>query len=181
MDERIANPKVLGFLTLAVAGWTYSMSMVGWYHGLGQVALGQAAVLAMIGLLIAAIASFMRGETWYAVFFMFWSVVFWSQHSAFGAGGTAVASFEAWFWLTLAAATCVLWLGALRAKLPMPTMLFALFLTIAVLGYALGIGIAHFFFLIGGYAGLVASLLAFWAALSELPAASAPAPSASAM
>lgn len=175
MEQRIANPKVLGFLTLAIAGWAFSMPAAGWYPAavMGEAAMNQAAVLAMLGLLYAGLASLLRQEAWYGVFFLFWSGLWWSFHATFGAVGMGTAGFMGWFNITLALASLVLWLGAMRTGAPMPVMLLALAVTLVFLCYALGGWIATVFMVIAGYAGLIAALLSFWAAFAELPAGSA--------
>jgi succinate-acetate transporter protein len=173
MEQRIANPRVLGFLTLAAAGWVWSMPEAGWapQNALGGPVPDQAAVLAMLAMLIAAIISFVRGDAWYGVFFMFWSAMWWSLHAVHGAAAGGPSAYAGWFDAALALASAILWVGAMRSRLPAPVMLVSLGVTILFIGFTLGNWIGVVFVVIAGYVGLISALAAFWAAWAEATAA----------
>lgn len=89
MGERIANPKALGFAAFGIAAWMYGLLNAGWYSmDAAAATVGRFTALAAIALFIAALASFLRNESWYAVFFMFWTAVIWGQRAG-GEGGPA--------------------------------------------------------------------------------------------
>lgn len=173
--QRVANPKVLGFIGLASAGWVYSLASAGWVPGeaLAGPVGNQAAVVAMLAMFIAGILSFARGEAWYGGFFLFWSALWWSLHATHNSMGTAPGALDAWYNAALAAGSLIFWLGALRRGLPTPVMLVSLGVTLVLLGFALAGWLAPVFRMIAGYVGMASALLAFWAAWTELGTADA--------
>ncbi|MFB6097797.1 MAG: hypothetical protein ABEK84_01515 [Salinibacter sp.] len=173
IGTQIANPKALGFGVFAIALWMYSMVFANWpfQEGVMESAVAQeAVVLATFALLIAALAAFLRGSTWYAVFFMFWSAVFWASKAV--KGGGEFEAYGGWFYLTLAVFTFLLWLGALQTEeVGASPMLVVLGAWITLLGPALtGLFGLSFFAIIGGYVGLVTALVSFWTAATEIDA-----------
>lgn len=170
MDVRIADPKALGFGALAVSVWPYSTVHAGWLAptAFASAAAHDVAVFATFALLIAALAAFLRGETWYAVFFMFFSAFWWGIQTAGGAG--EAAAFQGWYYLAAAVFAGLLWLGSLQAEgVGGDVTLVALGGALSVLGISLtDLGLAGFFDVAGGYVGLATALVSFWVAARAL-------------
>lgn len=169
---QVANPNALGFGILAVVGWMYSMPIAGWYPvEITNSATGiDVAILAAYALLVAGLASFLRGETWHAVFFMFWSAYAWTVQAQLGEAGAE--AYRGWFYLTLSVFLFLLAWGAVQEEafgLLRPAI--ALGSGLTLLGVSLGyLGAGALFFLIGGYTGLVTAVLEFWLAAEEIGA-----------
>lgn len=183
MTDRIADPKALGFGALGIGFWMHGMAYAGWFPldatatGVGQ----SAAVFATFALLVAALASFLRDETWHAVFFMFWSAIFWGVKTETGAD--AASAYAGWYFLTIAVFSLLLWLGAQGDEdVGKPAVLASLGILLTFVAFALGgWGLGGVFWVVGGYVGLVVAALAFWATADALLAGRAgPAPEASA-
>lgn len=175
MDGRIANPKALGFGALAITGWTYSMAHAGWLMPatLGSGAAHDVAVFATFALLVAALAAFLRGETWHAVFFMFLSAFWWAVQATGGEG--QAQALQGWYYLASAVFLAVLGAGGLQsAEVGTDASLVALGVAFVLIGLGLAdLGLPTMFTLIGGYAGLATALLSFWVAARELMTAEA--------
>lgn len=169
MEARIANPRALGFASFGMGVWMYSMVNAHWFSGsvLGSSTMGVVAMATTLGLLIAALASFLRNDHWVSFFFMFWAAVWWGIHSA-ASGAPASAAFAGWFDAALAGVSLILFLGALRnAEAPEVRML-SLGATLALASWALGLwGLGTFFVALAGYLGLLTALFAYWACLAE--------------
>jgi len=175
MENRVANPNGLGFAAWAIGAWMYSMVPAGWFplEQLESSTMRGVATFAMLALLIAALASFLRGNAWHGVFFMFWSAIWWGYQGT-GGGGNEV--FVGWYFLAIAVVSFFLWWAALRSGLSLPVNLLSLGLWIAfalwALGYWFGLDVLA---LIGGYVGLLSALAAFWATAVEMLGGGAPA------
>lgn len=172
MNGRIADPRALGFGAIAITGWTYSMVHAGWLMpgALGSGAAHGVAVFATFAFLVAALAAFLRGETWHAVFFMFLSAFWWAVQTPGGEG--QAQAFQGWYYLTAAVFLGLLWLGALQStEVEADASLVALGIGIVLLGLGLAdLGLPAFFDLVAGYVGLATALLSFWVAARELTA-----------
>ncbi|MEJ2216015.1 MAG: GPR1/FUN34/YaaH family transporter [Gemmatimonadota bacterium] len=166
MGDRVADPKALGFGAFAMMAWVYSMQHAGWYaNGSYAATLHGAAAFATVALLIAALASFLRGETWHAVFFMFWSALL----MGYRAGPAGVDAVGGWYLLTIALVSFFLFLRALKDGLGVPVVLLAIGVALSFLLYALGSWLGGVFWVVvGGYVGLLTALATFWAAASAL-------------
>lgn len=160
---QIANPQALGFGALAIPFWMYAMINAGWFpEAFGTDAALDAAILSTYALLVAALASFLRGETWHAVFFMFWAAFGWAV--TVQTGEASPDAFRGWFTLTVVVFNLLLAWGAFRDReLGTDRALVALGASLWFLGSALSSwGLASVFGMIGGYIGLLTALLAFW-------------------
>jgi succinate-acetate transporter protein len=168
MGDRVADPKALGFSAFAIMSWMYSMVYAGWYTpGIGT--LHSVVTFATIALLIAALASFLRGEAWHAVFFMFWSALIMGYRAGLDAGMAGQSAYAGWYFLGIAVVSLFLFFAALRAMLGLPTVLLSIGATLSFAAYALANWLGGaFWFGLGGYIGLVASLAAFWAAIMAI-------------
>lgn len=173
LAAQIANPKALGFGVLAIAGWMYSMAWAGWFSRevLGSVTAYDAIILATAGLLVAALASFLRGETWHAVLFMFWAGYSWAIQTQ--VGESTPEGYFGWFLLTISVFHLFLGAGALRRENGSDRAMVAFGLSLAFLSFALAqFGLPGFFAIVGGYVSLATALLAFWIAAKEIGALS---------
>ncbi|HET6726100.1 MAG TPA: hypothetical protein VFH85_08860 [Gammaproteobacteria bacterium] len=152
--DKVASSKAFGFGIFAIAAWLVSMSMSGLAHIGFNAPMGTVADLAFLGLLIAAIAAFLRHETWLAFFFMLWSAAY------FAGGGMAAAG---WGWLALSLVNFYLAFAASKCEQEPAVTLAVFLIAISALGAGLS-GVlgtmlaAH----IGGYFGLAAALVAFY-------------------
>lgn len=170
MNDKTASSKALGFGVFAVASWMFSMIDAGWFlpaaynSGTAHTVL----MFALIGLLIAAIAAFRRGETWFAFFFMFWSAIAWGYSQ--GTGGAEVTmAFSGWFHLAIALVSLYLWVAAMRGGLGGAISWVALLtgLSWAAAGIA-AFASAYILQRIDGYLGLAAALIAFYVSAAEI-------------
>lgn len=167
MNSSIGNPKALGFGAWAIGAWMYSMVPAGWFPvaQMNSSTLAGVATFAKIALLVAALASFLRGESWHGVFFMFWSAVWWGFNSTGAAGGYA-----AWYLIVVAVVSFLLWLAANRSGVGAAANLVSLGVWVVFLLWGLGGWFAHdILMVIGGYVGLITALIAFWATFGEIP------------
>lgn len=166
---RIANPNALGFGVFAILAWTYGMIYAGWFpDATGTVTALDTAILGTYALLVAAIASFLRGETWHAVFFMFWSGLAWGLKIQ--TGETGPEAFLGWSFLTIAVFHFLLAWGAFqRRELGRGRTLVALGEGLVFLSFALaGWGLSKVFWVLGGYVALLTALVAFWITAQEI-------------
>lgn len=170
MNDRIADPRALGFGVLGIAFWMHAMAYAGWFPmaATGSGSGMSAAVLATFALLVAAIASFLKGQTWHATFFMFWSALFWGLKS--GGGGEAASAYTGWYFAAITLFGLLIWIRAMGdQEVGTPAVLTSLGIVVGFLAFALaGWGVAGFFWVIGGYVGLITALLAFWAAADAM-------------
>jgi uncharacterized protein len=170
MESRIANARALGFASWAAGVWMVSMVYAGWAarSAFGSPVMHVVVVTAMLPLLIAGLASFLRTDHWAAFFFMFWTAVFWA-HSAMPSGsGQPDPHFAGWSNATFVVVSLILFLAALRDHESMPVRLLSLgaLLVFACLALAAW-GLGDFFAALGGYIGLVTALAGFWASYAE--------------
>jgi succinate-acetate transporter protein len=166
MGEGIANPKALGFSAFAIVAWMFSLLNVGWFTvSNGDPTMTRFTTLALVALFIAAVASFLRRETWYAVFFMFWAAYIWGLHATLNAQSNTPPGYGAWLALLVAMISFFLLLSAMRAMTGLPVVLLNLGNTAVFVCFALGgwMG-AAFWERLAGYIGLAAGLAALWAA-----------------
>ncbi len=169
MEVRIANPKALGFIALGIVAWMESMLGAGWFSNPPENIMRGFLTFGALALLIVALASFLRNETWHAVFFMFWAAVTHDLLSNVGTANGGPNAFGGWYQILLALALLFFFLAALRIAAGSPTVILALALTVvfACLGVASWTGV-RVLAIIGSYVGLVAALAAFWAAWGAL-------------
>lgn len=166
---QIANPKALGYGVFAILAWTYGMIYAGWFpEATGTETALDTAILGTYALLVAAIASFLRGESWDAVFFMFWSGLAWGLKIQ--TGDTGPEAFLGWSFLTIAVFHFLLAQGAFqRLERSVDRTLVAFGEGLAFLSFALaGWGISNVFWLVGGYVALLTALVAFWITAKEI-------------
>lgn len=174
MNGNVANPWPLGFGVLAIALWMLSVGPagIGGFMGI-DVAAGAGAMhgiftVAMLGLLIAGIAAFLRRESWLGFFFLLWSGLFWADGFGFDhAGGMR---FVGWFLMTITLVNFYLWAAAWKSgKLGGAVSFMVLLLWISFLCFGLN-GFFGFWVLlrIGGAFGLASALVAFYISATTL-------------
>ncbi|MDN5865329.1 MAG: hypothetical protein L0I62_08985, partial [Gammaproteobacteria bacterium] len=100
MNGRLADPKALGFGVFATGAWLFSMSLAGFMPVVYGTPLQGVAVFVGIGLLVAGVAAFLRGDGWLGFFFILWSATAWGVGASFTVG---------WFWFALAIMNLYLW------------------------------------------------------------------------
>jgi succinate-acetate transporter protein len=172
MGDRIANPKALGFSAFAIVAWMYSLANAGLSTpAAGGTTMTEFTTFALFALFIVALASFLRNETWYAVFFMFWAAFLWGLHASMGAGTMSPSAFSGWYEITVAIISLFLLLAAMRIAAGPAVTLLNLGITLVFVCFALGNWLGgHFWVVIAGYLGLITGLAALWAAWNEFAA-----------
>ena len=171
MGDRIANPKALGFSAFAIVAWMYSLANAGLSTpAAGSSTMTELTTFALFALLIVAFASFLRNETWYAVFFMFWAAFMWGLHASMGMTMTSSA-FSGWYNITVAIISLFLLLAAMRVAAGPAVTLLNLGITVVFALFALGDWFGgSVWVVVAGYVGLVTALAALWAAWNEFAA-----------
>jgi succinate-acetate transporter protein len=169
MNDRVANPKALGFGAFAILAWMYSIFTAGWYGGVSTGSTMTAFLtLAVAALFISALASFLRNETWHAVFFMFWTAAVWA---VLHTGASVTTAYGGWYAIMIAVISLFLLLAALRIAAGLPVVLLNLGNTLVFVGFALtGWTAMSFWTVIAGYIGLATGLAGLWAAWNEFAA-----------
>jgi hypothetical protein len=172
MGDRIANPKALGFGAAAISLWMYGVLYAGWSTpAAGDPTMIQVDMLVLVALFIVALASFLRSETWYAVFFLFWAAFTWGLHASLGMASGQPSAFNGWYAIAVAIISLFLLLAAVRIAAGPAVTLLNLGLTLMMVAFALGGWFGgQFWLVIGGYLGLISGLAALWAAWNEFAA-----------
>lgn len=180
MNGNVASPWPLGFGVLAIALWMLSVIPAGisGLMDLGAVpdmgAMHGIFMVAMLGLLIAGIAAFLRRESWLGFFFLLWSGLFWAN--GFGFERAAGIRFDGWFLMTIALVNFYLWAAAWKSgKLGGAVSFMVLLLWVSFLCFGLN-GFFGFWVLlrIGGAFGLASALVAFYISATTLAIAHYP-------
>lgn len=171
MEGRAANPRALGFGAFAIGAWMYSMIDAGWFE-MSTYASGTSqsvAVFAMIALLVAAIAAFLRDEAWHALFFAFWAALFWGFSGVLDMG-PGDSTYGGWHSLMIAVFSLLLWLSAGKSDVALPDTLVAAGVTVTFAAWGLagllGVDLLN---VAGGYVGLLTALASFWATADAMP------------
>lgn len=172
MNGNVASPWPLGFGVLGIALWMLSVipadiaGPIGF--GVAPGTLHGIFTVAMLGLLIAGIAAFLRRESWLGFFFLLWSGLFWAGGFGFElAGGVRI---EGWFLMTIALVNFYLWVAAWKSgKLGGAVAFMLLLLWVSFLCYGLN-GFFGFWVLlrIGGAFGLASALVSFYISATTL-------------
>jgi succinate-acetate transporter protein len=172
MGDRIANLKALGFGAFAIGWWIYSLPEAGWTApGVGDPTVVQWVTLVVLASSIVGLASLLRNETWYAVFFLFWAAILWGSHATLSMTMAAPTAYNGWYDMALAVISLLLLLSALRIAAGPAVVLLNLGSTLVFLVGALGTWSgAHFWAVLAGYLGLITGLAALWAAWNEFAA-----------
>ena len=172
MGDRIANLKALGFGAFAIGWLMYSLPSVGWSTpGAGDPTVVQWVTVVVVASSIVGLASFLRNETWHAVFFLFWAAILWGSHATLSMEMAAPTAYNGWFNIALAVISLLLLLSALRIAVGPAVVLLNLGSTLVFVVDALGAWFGgHFWMVLSGYLALITGLAALWAAWNEFAA-----------
>jgi uncharacterized protein len=161
------NPKsvattTVGYMCLALTGWMLSMPNASWFpklygHG-AAMTYPLAIVLGVMGIL-----SFTQSRALDAIIFFGGAGLLWSDYTYYA---TTIspnlmdpASYTGWYLFIWAIFFCYVWIGSFKEGFP--RMLFLLGLWLTLLALAIGNwGSLHGFIVLGGYLGLITSILA---------------------
>ncbi|HKJ93343.1 MAG TPA: hypothetical protein VJ957_09245 [Longimicrobiales bacterium] len=164
MGDRVADAKALGFSAFAIIAWMNSMLGAGWTAPDASV-LNAVVVFAGFALLIAALASFLRGEAWHAAFFLFWSALLMGYKASMSMGMAGPSAYAGWYDITVVVVSFLLFMAAQRSGFELPVVLLSIGVTLTFLAEALGGWLGgSFWMVISGYIGLATGLVSFWAA-----------------
>lgn len=152
----------IGYMCLALTGWMISMPNASWYSR--SYSYGDA-MLYPLGIVLAVmgILSFLQGRGLDAIIFFGGGGLFWSNYvhltGGDGAGVADPPSYAGWFVFIWAVFFCYVWLGSFKSGII--RFLFLLGLWLTLLALAIGNwGSIHGFTVLGGYLGLITSILA---------------------
>lgn len=162
----IGSTKALGYGAFGLLAWTYAVIWAGWFP---EAAFGtgdafDVALIATYALLVAALGAFLRGETWEAVFFMFWSACAWALQVQIESGTAGNQLFRAWLFLVISCFHGVLaWGAASPDRIDRRRFVLALGTGTCLLCFSLAEwGLGPWIGVVGGYATLFVSLFGFW-------------------
>jgi succinate-acetate transporter protein len=165
---KLANPAPLGLVGFALTTWMLSMVNAGWY-GDSSVPLVLALAFAFGGAaqFCAGLLELPRGNTFGFVAFCSYGAFWWSFALFVEFFATHVPpAFVGWYLFMWGVFTFYMWLGSLALNRAVSYIFLALWITFGLLALgAWGIGPAH---TLGGYAGLVTAILAFYVSAAEV-------------
>lgn len=161
MNNKAAITSTVGYMCLALTGWMLSMSNAGWFdavHGHGTAMMYPLALV----LIVMGILAFLNERTLDAIIFFGGAGLFWSGYQYLigsSADSTEPVRYTAWYFFIWAVFFCYVWLGSFSAG--SVRMLFLLGLWLTLLALAINSWTAsHAFGVLGGYLGLITSILA---------------------
>lgn len=169
MNGRYSNPGPLGLAGFAFTTWMLSMINAGWFNadGMGLV-LGLAFAYGGTAQAIAGVMEFPRGNTFGTVAFLSYGAFWWSfaLFVVFFANQVP-AAFVGWYLLMWGVFTFYMWIGSMRTTVAVQLVFLVLWITFLLLaiGALWGLPVAT---RIGGYAGLITAILAFYASAAEV-------------
>jgi len=166
--SKLANPAPLGLVGFALTTWMLSMVNAGWY-GATSVPLVLALAFAFGGAaqFAAGLLELPRGNTFGFVAFCSYGAFWWSfaLFVQFYAAHVP-AAFVGWYLFMWGVFTFYMWLGSLALNRAVSYIFLALWITFVLLAIgAWGIPTAT---TVGGYAGLVTAILAFYVSAAEV-------------
>ncbi len=166
---KLANPAPLGLTGFALTTWMLSMVNAGWFAG-AAVPLVLASAFAFGGTaqFFAGLMEMARGNTFGFVAFCSYGAFWWTfaLFVQFFAPNVP-AAFTGWWLVMWGVFTFYMWVGSLPLNRALQSVLLALWITFFLLGAAdlFGIPPLH---VVGGYAGLITAVLAFYLAAAEI-------------
>jgi uncharacterized protein len=162
MNNKSISTSTIGFMCLALAGWMVSMPTAGWFDKIYAHGLANLYALAVL-LVIMGILAFVHGRALDSIIFFGGGGLLWATYvyslGGLQDGATEPASYGGWYWFVWALFFAWVWVGALKAELQRMLFLLGLWLTLLALAIGAWSGI-HGFILLGGYLGLITSILA---------------------
>lgn len=172
MGNNSANPAAFGYIVVFITGWLFSMVSAGWF---GQTVPELGNVMAVYGGGVAAfvvgILLYLRGDH-LDMFTLMGLGLFFFVVGMVNLSGDPVSapesSYGAWYDIIWALYFLGLWFTGRGEDATRGWFLLVLGLTLVI--YGLAYWISPVMIMIGGYLGLIASLLAFYVAYNELSA-----------
>jgi succinate-acetate transporter protein len=166
--NKLANPAPLGLAGFALTTWMLSMVNAGWYSAASvPMVLALAFAFGGAAQFAAGLLELPRGNTFGFVAFcgygaFWWSfalfVLFFEPH--------VPAAFVGWYLFMWGVFTFYMWIGSLALTRAVSYIFLALWITFLLLALgAWGIAGAH---MIGGYAGLITAVIAFYVSAAEV-------------
>lgn len=169
MNGKLANPAPLGLAGFAFTTWMLSMMNAGWFDA-KSMGIVLALALAYGGTIqmIAGVLEYPRGNTFGMVAFTSYGAFWWSFALFILFFAKAVPeSFVGWYLFVWGVFTFYMWIATLRANVALMLVFLALWITFVLL--ALGAwGAGGFFTTLGGYAGLITAIFAFYLSAAEV-------------
>lgn len=170
MEARsLGNGIPLGLTGFAATTWMLSMVNAGWYDMRNApLVFALAFAFGGTGQLVASVLEYRRGNTLGTVAFFTYGAFWWSwalYEAFFRAGVTDV--FVGWYMAMFAVITLYLWIASFKEGVALNLVLLTLGLTYLALALD-GWGAGDFWQAVGGYAGLLSALLAFFTAAAHV-------------
>jgi len=162
MSNKSTITSTVGYMCLALTGWMLSMPNAGWFeklYGHGSAMMFPLAVV----LVVMGILAFLNEQTLDAIIFFGGAGLFWAGHeyrvvSALSANEEPL-HYTAWYFFIWAVFFFYVWLGSFSEGAVRMLFLLGLWLTLLALAINAWMG-AHALLIVGGYLGLVTSILA---------------------
>ncbi len=166
---KYANPAPLGLAGFALTTWMLSMVNAGWYDATAvPLVLASAFAFGGTAQFFAGLLEFPRGNTFGFVAFCSYGAFWWSfaLFVEFFAGRVP-PHFVGWWLVVWGVFTFYMWIGTFRANRVVQLVFLALWITFLLLGVGDWTGVVALH-TIGGYAGLVTAVLAFYLSAAEV-------------
>lgn len=164
MSNKAVTTSTIGYMCLALTGWMLSMPHAGWFDKLYGHGVAMMLPLALI-LVVMGILAFVNEQVLDAIIFFGGAGLFWSGHAYLRSlvvgseGGADPAHYTGWYWFIWAIFFCYVWFGSFRAGMLRLLFLLGLWLTLLALAIGEWTGF-HSIFVLGGYLGLITSIIA---------------------
>jgi len=169
MNGKLSNPAPLGLAGFAFCTWMLSMINAGWFSAdsLGLV-LALAFAYGGTAQAIAGVMEFPRGNTFGTVAFLSFGAFWWSFALFVAFLGTKVPqAFVGWYLLVWGVFTFYMWIGSLHTNTAVQLVFLSLWITFLLLAIGAWTG-SILATRIGGYAGLITAIFAFYASAAEV-------------
>jgi uncharacterized protein len=169
MNRQLSNPTPLGLAGLAFATWMLSMVNAGWYNADAlPLVLAVAFVFGGTVQMIAGVLEYPRGNMLRTTVFLGYGAFWWSfALFLMFLSNKVPESFVGWYLIVWGVFSLYLWLGALHTSTSFHLVLLGLSITYLLLAIGAWNG-STLATMIGGYAGLLTGLLAFYTSAAML-------------
>ncbi len=172
MNDNLANPKVLGYSGIFISGWMISMLNAGWFMGQDpRIGIVLGLILGGVIVALAGVFSYFKGQTFETTLFLVFGALFFVYSLASLTGGNMSMNqnmnYYGWLDIMWALFFFYMWLPGMKKGLWVNLFLLAVWLNFVAIGIGHWTGIM-ILGAIGGYLGLIASLIAGWLAYNEL-------------
>lgn len=168
MEGKLANPAPLGLAGFAFTTWMLSMVNAGWFPaGSTNLVLALAMAYGGTAQMVAGILEYKKGNTFGTVAFFSYGAFWWSFAlfvHFFSAG--VPSAFVGWYLFVWGVFTFYMWIATFRANMALQLVFLALWVTFVLL--AIGTWGAPSIGTVGGYAGLITAILAFYLSAAEV-------------